>query len=182
MKRLQVAVIGSAGREEYDFVKPDKAMFEAAEQLGQLLGKQGCVVVNGGKGGVMEAVCRGAQQAGGITVAEISGIERLTGNPFVDVEVVTGDVAFRGPSQLIGMSDAIIALGGGAGTLQELCVAYRLQKPIVLLKGFGGWIDRLNKRRWLDERRLLEFVVVDNPKAAVEKALNLVQFKIKEVR
>lgn len=171
MKKLQIAVIGSAGPEEYAYDKPVEAMYEAAECIGQLLADQGCIVVNGGKGGVMEAVCRGAKQAGGITVAEVAGLGRGEGNAYVDIEVVTTDVGFRGPSTLIGMSDAVIALGGGAGTLQELAVAYRMQKPVVLVIGYGGWTDRAAQLEYLDERKLIKFTQTKSGKKAVELAV-----------
>jgi uncharacterized protein (TIGR00725 family) len=176
MKCIQIAVIGSAGPEEYPFQKPDIKMLVTAEELGTLLAQAGCAVVNGGKGGVMNAVAKGAKQAGGLTIAEVSGLGRGTSNAYTDIEVVTGDIAFRGPSQLVTMSDAVISLGGGAGTLQEICVAYRMRKPIILLKGFGGWSDRLSKVKWLDERKLTAFEIVLSPKAAVAKALSLIQF------
>lgn len=175
MKKRQIAVIGSAGPEEYQFEKPTAGMYEAAERLGTLLAENDCVVVNGGKGGVMEAVCRGAKQAGGLTVAEIAGDGRFEGNVYVDIEIVTADIGFRGPSLLVGMSDAVISLGGGAGTLQELAVAYRMKKPVVLLTGFGGWTDRIAERAYMDERRLIKFGQVTTPQAAVKtivEALN----------
>lgn len=170
MKKLQIAVIGSAGPEEYRFDKPNPAMYEASEKLGALLAVRNCVVVNGGKGGVMEAVCRGAKSQGGITVAEIEADGRYGGNDFVDIEIVTMDIGFRGPSTLIGMSDAIIALGGGAGTLQELAVAYRMRKPIVLLEGYGGWVDKLSGR-FLDERKLVPFYRTRIVSEAVNRAV-----------
>lgn len=178
MKKLQIAVIGSAGNEEYPFDKPKASMFEAAERIGELLAIRDCVVVNGGKGGIMEAVCRGAKNAGGLTIAEIAGDDRGGSNKYVDIEIVTTDVGYRGPSLLIGMSDAVISLGGGAGTLQELAVAYRMQKPIILLKGFGGWTDRLSGP-YLDERRLVSFVDVSTAEQAVAKAVRAARKEIK---
>lgn len=175
MKRGQVGVIGSAGQEEYPYVKPNKDMFNAAEKLGTALAKQDCIIVNGGKGGIMEAVSMGAKKAGGITVAEISGLGRRESNGWVDVEVVTGDVAFRGPSQLVAMSDVIVALGGGAGTLQEICVAYRMQKPVVLLTGYGGWSDKLSDVEYLDERQLIKFRSTDSIQDAIKIALSLIE-------
>lgn len=177
MKRFQVAVIGSAGPEEYAYKKPLKQMYSAAEEIGFMLAENNCIVINGGKGGIMEAVSKGAKRAGGITVAETSGNERFTANDYIDIEVVTGDIAFRGPSQLIGMSDVVISLGGGAGTLQEIAVAYRMAKPIVLLRGFGGWTDRLATRRFLDERKLIQFVVTDSVASAVTESIKLIQLE-----
>ena len=77
------------------------------------------------------------------------------------------------------MSDAVISLGGGAGTLQEIAVAYRMQKPIILLAGFGGWSDRLSRRKYLDERRLVPFIVTNSAKSAVESCLKLLQLEVK---
>jgi uncharacterized protein (TIGR00725 family) len=180
MKKCQIAVVGSAGPEEYAFEKPKEQMFAAAELIGKKIAQKDCITVCGGKGGIMLAVAKGAKQAGGMTAGETSGVRRYTSNEYIDIEIVTGDVAFRGPSQLVGMSDAVIALGGGAGTLQELCVAYRMQKPVVLLRGYGGWADRIAGMEWLDERRLIKFLVANTPDEAVEMALNLVQSKPKE--
>lgn len=174
-KRLQIAVIGSAGPEEYSKAKPNAAMYQSAEELGKLLASKNCIIINGGKGGIMEAVCRGAQQNGGITVAEVSGNKRFTANAFVDVEIVTCDVGFRGPSQLIGMSDGVIAIGGGAGTLQELAVAYRMQKPVVLLTGFGGWTDRIAALKYMDERELIALTKAVTPQNAVQQILEMVR-------
>lgn len=173
MKALQIAVIGSAGPEEYAYDKPLRSMYDAAAELGAAVAKKGCIVVTGGKGGVMKAACRGAKAAGGTTVGEISGDGRGAGNQFVDIEIVTMDIGFRGPSLLVGMSDAIISLGGGAGTLQELAVAYRMKKPIILLTGFGGWTDRLATLDYFDERRLVRFEKVLTPAEAMKTALQL---------
>ncbi|QQS69373.1 TIGR00725 family protein [Candidatus Saccharibacteria bacterium] len=174
MKKPQIAVIGSAGPEEYPHKKPLDAMFSAARQIGEQLAQQQCIVVCGGKGGIMEAVSAGAKAYGGTTVGEIAGDDRFAGNDYIDVEVVTTDVGFRGPSLLIGMSDVIISLGGGAGTLQELAVAYRMKKPIILLKGYGGWTDRITTK-YLDERKLVPFIITHRPEKAVQLAVNVAQ-------
>ena len=176
MSQLQIGIIGSAGSEEYPKTKPNQHMFVAAQTVASALAKKGCVIITGGKGGVMEAAAKGAKLSGGTTVAEIAGNARGTANEYIDIEIVTCDVGFRGPSQLIGMCDGIISLGGGAGTLQELCVAYRMQKPVVLLYGFGGWTDRLSSIEWLDERHLVRFTKTTNPEQAVKKLLNLLKY------
>lgn len=182
MRRVQIGVIGSAGPEEYPHQKPVERMYHAAEELGRILAKDDCIVINGGKGGIMEAVCRGANAVGGITVSETAGIQRFTSNDYTDVEIVTGDLAFRGPSQLVAMSDVLIALGGGAGTLQEICVAYRMCKPIILLLGYGGWVDRLSGEKYLDERKLVRFTVVDEISAAASEAIAVARKGQREVR
>ena len=175
-KTIQIGIIGSAGPEEYAYKKPNKAMYKAAEELGSLFAKRRAVVVTGGKGGIMEAACKGTTKAGGITIAEVSGDRRFSANEYVKIEIVTCDVGFRGPSQLVGMCDGIISLGGGAGTLQELCVAYRMSKPVVLLTGFGGWTDKVAKLDYLDERRTVKFEVARNVAESIDKLYNLLPF------
>ena len=177
---LQIGVIGSAGPEEYDFEKPLAEMYKAAEELGRLVALCKAVIVTGGKGGIMESASKGAKRAGGITIAEIAGNVRGQANRYVDIEMVTGDVAFRGPSQLVGMCDGLVCLGGGAGTLQELCVAYRMRRPVVLLTGYGGWTDRIAALDFMDERRLIAFEQATSPEQAVEKLYNLLQSNLKE--
>ena len=175
MNALQIGIIGSAGPEEYPFERPANAMFATAEELGKVLAQRKCIVVTGGKGGIMEAAARGAKAYDGTTVAESAGDKRGQSNPFIDIEIVTYDLGFRGPSQLVGMCDGLIALGGGAGTLQELCVAYRMRKPTVLLTGCGGWVDRLAALPWLDERQLMRFEQATTAQDAVKKILYLIK-------
>ena len=62
----------------------------AAEQLGGELAKRGLTVICGGLGGVMEAVCRGAKKAGGMTVGVLPGNRASSANPYVDIPIVTG--------------------------------------------------------------------------------------------
>jgi uncharacterized protein (TIGR00725 family) len=181
--KLQIAVIGSAGPEEYDYKKPNTKMYAVAEDLGAELAKKNCIVLMGGKGGIMESAAKGAKMSGGITAGEVSGIERGSANKYVDIEVVTGDLALRGPSQLIGMCDGAIAIGGGAGTLQELAVAYRLQKPVVLISGYGGWTDKIATMDFMDERRSIQFLSATSAKEAVQKLLsqiNVDDFEVKQ--
>jgi len=177
MRKPQIAVIGSAGIEEYPYNKPDQTMLVVAKEIGECLAKNKCVVVNGGKGGVMEAVCKGAKKYNGVTIAEVAGNKRGVTNQYVDIEVVTADIGFRGPSQLIGMSDAVISIGGGAGTLQELAVAYRMEKPVILLVGYGGWTDRVARLDYLDERKLVKFLPISGAKEVIPTLSNLLQLE-----
>jgi uncharacterized protein (TIGR00725 family) len=81
----------------------------------------------------MEAACRGARAAGGRTIGILPGTERTDANPFVDVAVATGLGQAR--NVLIVLScDALIAIGGGFGTLSEIALALRHGKPVVGLR------------------------------------------------
>lgn len=168
-KRFQIGVICPAGPEEYPKgMAPKDAVYEACEIVGKLLARRGVIVVTGGKSGGMEAAARGAKSEGGLTVGVISGGERFTSNSFTDVEFVSSaSLAGLDEFFLVSMCDGIIAVGGGAGTLEELTIAYRNKKPIVLLRGSGGWADRLSEP-YLDERRLIEAHFANTPEEAVE--------------
>jgi uncharacterized protein (TIGR00725 family) len=155
MRKLQIGVIGSAGPEEYPRgAKPDKAIFDISEELGRLIARNGMILITGGKGGIMEAACRGAKSENGITVGVVKGKDRNTSNGYVDVEVVSGMDGCGEESMLVLMCDGLISVGGGAGTLQELTIAYRNAKPAVLLDTVPGWSKTLSGK-YLDGRKTI---------------------------
>lgn len=174
-KRMQIGVIGFSGPEEFTFLKKmGKDIFLAAEQIGRLLALKNCIVVTGGKTGVMEAAARGAKAAGGLTVGVICGKQRRTSNAFTDVEVLTGMTAVGlDELLLVLMCDALISIGGGAGTLEELTIAYRNKKPVIALRASGGWTDRTSGT-FLDERQTVRIETAKTPDEAVDKVVAIV--------
>jgi uncharacterized protein (TIGR00725 family) len=106
-----------------------------AESVGRELGARGAVVVCGGLGGAMEAACRGAKDAGGTTVGLLPGLDRRDANPYVDVAVPTGLGEARN-ALVVRAADALVAVGGGYGTLSEIGLALRAGKRVV---GLGTW-------------------------------------------
>jgi hypothetical protein len=111
------------------------AELEAAERVGALLGEQGAVVVCGGLGGVMEAACRGAAGAGATTVGILPGTDRSAANPHVQVAIATGLGEARN-ALVVRSADALVAVGGGYGTLSEIALALKAGKPVI---GIGSW-------------------------------------------
>jgi uncharacterized protein (TIGR00725 family) len=107
----------------------------AAEQVGQLVAREGAVLVCGGLGGVMEAACRGARREGGTAVGILPGLERSAANEHVDVAVATGLGEARN-ALVVRAADAVIAVGGGYGTLSEIALALKAGKPVV---GLDTW-------------------------------------------
>lgn len=173
-RKLQIGVIGSAGPEEYSREGgASKLLMEKAKEIGFLLAKKGIIVITGGKSGVMEAAAKGAKESKGITVGVIKGKERFKSNNDTDIEVVSGAEA-NGFDEflLVLMSDALIVIGGGAGTLEEMAIAYRNNKPIVVLDNSGGWAEKL-RGGYLDERRIIKVEVAKTPREAVIKAIKL---------
>jgi uncharacterized protein (TIGR00725 family) len=107
----------------------------AAEAVGRGLATGGAVVVCGGLGGAMEAACRGAKASGGTTVGLLPGLDRRDANPYVDVAIPTGLGEARN-ALVVRTADALIAIGGGYGTLSEIGLALRTGKRVV---GLGTW-------------------------------------------
>jgi uncharacterized protein (TIGR00725 family) len=103
--------------------------------VGRELGGRGAVLVCGGLGGVMEAACRGAKEAGGTTVGILPGMDRAAANPYVDVAVPTGLGEARN-ALVVRAADALVAVGGGYGTLSEIALALKAGKRVV---GLGTW-------------------------------------------
>jgi uncharacterized protein (TIGR00725 family) len=112
---------------------PDVAA--AAESVGRELAGRGAVLVCGGLGGAMEAACRGAREAGGTTVGLLPGLDRRDANPYVDVAIPTGLGEARN-ALVVRTADALVAVGGGYGTLSEIGLALRTGKQVV---GLATW-------------------------------------------
>ena len=106
-----------------------------AEAAGRAIAAAGAVLVCGGLGGAMAAACRGAASAGGLTVGILPGLAREDANEWVDVAVPTGLGEARN-ALVVRAADALVAVGGGWGTLSEIALARKAGKPVV---GVGTW-------------------------------------------
>ena len=106
-----------------------------AEEVGRALAARGAVVVTGGLGGVMETACRGAREEGASTVGILPGLDRRDANPHVEIAVPTGLGEARN-ALIARAADALIAVGGGYGTLSEVALALKGGKRVV---GIDTW-------------------------------------------
>lgn len=111
----------------------EPADVERAEAVGSAVGEAEAVLVCGGLGGVMEAACRGASVAGGLTVGLLPGDAREAANHWVQVAIPTGLGEGRN-LLVVRAASAVIAIGGGWGTLSEIALAMRAGKPVIGLK------------------------------------------------
>lgn len=131
------------------------AISEAAECVGRGLVDAGLRVATGGLGGVMEAASRGARSSSrwndGAVIGVLPGLVAADANPFVDIVIPTG-MNYGRNTILVAMADVVIAVGGGAGTLSEIALAWQHGKPIVALDLGEGWSGRLAGEA-LDRRR-----------------------------
>jgi len=139
--------------------KRDSEEYELGRSIGGALAKAGFATMTGGGPGAMEAVNRGASEAGGFSVGlgiELPFEQGL--NPWVDLGV-NFRYFFARKTMFIKYSQAFICLPGGFGTLDELFEALTLVQtkkvtkfPVVLFgsKYWGGLYD------WISDTLLAE--------------------------
>ena len=125
---MYVAVVGTGA-------DATEAQCAIAEEVGALLAEAGATVVTGGRGGVMEAACRGARSRHGTTVGLLPGLDRSDANGWVQVAIPTGLGELRN-GLVVRAADALVAVGGEFGTLSEIALALKARKRVVAL---GGW-------------------------------------------
>ncbi len=152
---LIIGVIGGSA--------PTPAEATAAEAVGRALAEAHAVLICGGRGGVMEAACRGAKSAGGLTIGVLPGSRRAGANPYVDIPIVTGLGEARN-AVIARTAQAVIAVGGSYGTLSEIAFALAFGVPVV---GIGTWqVER-------DGHPPAPIVTAATPEEAVQQALSL---------
>jgi uncharacterized protein (TIGR00725 family) len=111
----------------------DASTYEVARQLGRLIARSGAALVCGGLFGVMEAASRGAKEAGGLTLALLPGDERRAANAYIDLAVPTGMGEGRN-FLVVRAAEALIAVGGGYGTLSEIALGLKTGKRVIGLE------------------------------------------------
>jgi uncharacterized protein (TIGR00725 family) len=120
-------------------VGPGDAATEAecmtAREVGRRLAEAGCVLVNGGLGGVMAAAAAGAAEAGGTSIGLLPDVDRSAAAPDLTATIPTGLGELRN-AIIVRSVDAVIAVGGSWGTMSEVALAMRTGKPVVSV---GGW-------------------------------------------
>ena len=107
-----------------------KNEWAVAHETGRLLADRGAIVVCGGLGGVMEAAAQGAKSNGGVTVGILPGTDPAAANAYIDVPLATGLGEMRN-LLIVRVAQALIAIGGGIGTLSEIALAQRTEKPVI---------------------------------------------------
>jgi uncharacterized protein (TIGR00725 family) len=125
--------------------------YEEARLLGGALARQGFAVCSGGYGGVMEAVSRGAKEAGGRTLAVTAKVFRARLNDWVE-EHHSVDTWEERLFELVRRGQGYVACKGGTGTLVELAVVWEMLnkgfltgKPFVVMGDF--WVPVLDRVR-----------------------------------
>src|SRR5215831_9227271 len=131
-----VTVFGSSRPREDD---PD---YEQARVLGRALAKHGFAVCSGGYAGIMEAVSRGAKEAGGRTIGITARFFRSRANAWIDEEIRVPTWQDR-LFELVKRGLGYVTCPGGSGTLVELAVVWEMlnkgvmkKKPIAVFGDF----------------------------------------------
>jgi uncharacterized protein (TIGR00725 family) len=126
-----------------------------AEELGEFLARRGCVVVCGGREGVMEAVAHGVKRGGGVCIGILPEADRKHAATDLTYVVCTALGHARNLA-VVASGDSVIAVGGSWGTLSEIALARTLGRPVVLLDSWdvrpagadaGGELDGVRRAR-----------------------------------
>ena len=148
MSKQIIAVIGNANIE--NDIEKQKISFE----LGELIIDNSFILATGGFGGVMEYASKGAKSSEKYTENLIIGVlpdyNSDNANKYIDIAIPTG-LGLARNLMLISMSNAVIAVGGGSGTLNEISASWQMNKLIIGLQ-VKGWSEKLCGKA-LDERR-----------------------------
>ena len=146
-KRRTVAIIGDAN------IEKDGLKYKLAFETGKALIDAGYRIQSGGLGGVMEAAFCGAHASEkyreGDTVALIPSFDATVANPYADIIIPTGLDVMR--NAIVANASAVIAVGGGAGTLSEIAFAWSLFRMVIAFENADGWSGKLANTR-MDNR------------------------------
>ena len=152
-----VAVFGSSR------TQPGSSRWQQAETWGRIIARAGFAVASGGYGGSMEAVSRGAREAGGLVIGVTAPDlfkSRSGANGYVDLELPAPTLTGR-IERMLEISRAVLALPGGLGTLTEITVAWNLayiqrlqdEAPLPVAVD-AAWMELLRPHLELSEREL----------------------------
>ncbi|MDQ6723143.1 MAG: TIGR00725 family protein [Thermoproteota archaeon] len=167
VKKIQIGVIGYN-----DSPLPLKTL-DIAYDVGSEIAKKKAVLICGGLGGVMEYACRGAKDNAGLTVGIVPQDDYSKANEFCDIVICTG-IGFSRDFIVSYSSDGIISVGGGVGTLIELCVGYMAKKIMVSIEDSGGTSD-IYGGKFLDERKRIKIEKYSSASHAVDFIISKLQ-------
>ena len=125
MRRTIVGVMGGCA--------VDDGTIAGAREMGRLIAENGWTLLSGGRPtGVMQASVDGARQAGGLTIGVLFDDDHAEAAKGLDIVLPTGMGAGRNIINVLS-SDVVVACRGSGGTLSEIALALRFERPVVLL-------------------------------------------------
>ena len=130
MRKPQVCILGSA--------EPGSAAYDLAGDAGAMLARRGVTVVSGCGSPATRVAAERAMAAGGLVVSIVPPDVM----PPVDWPATVAIPCGMGDARNLLMAlagDACIVIGGRAGTISEVCLAWLHKRPLLPLVGQGGW-------------------------------------------
>ena len=155
--RKMIAVIGESDASD--------EIIKIAKETGSLIAEREGILICGGLAGVMCAAAEGAQKAGGITIGILPDYERDNANEFIDLVIPTG-IGHARNTVIVASAHGIIAIGGRYGTLSEIALARKMNKPVMTLSSFE--IHREGKVQG-------DILSADTPRHAVSRLWKLLE-------
>ena len=174
-RKLQIGVMGSAADLNYS---PE--LERIAEEIGGEIARAGATLMFGAEkdyDSLSAAACRGAKKGGGLTVGVTYGKGLNDVQEKENADVIIASAMERGGGRetvLVTSCDGLILIAGGSGTLNEAAVAYQANRPMVAMKGTGGWADKLADT-YMDTRRRIKVETAETSKEAVLKIIELIK-------
>jgi uncharacterized protein (TIGR00725 family) len=160
-RRPIVGIIGASQAAE--------PVLDIAEEVGAAIARQGWHLITGGGGGVMRAASLGFSSAkgaaGGVVIGLLPSDGQDFANEFVEIAIPTGMGIARN-AIVARASQALVAVGGCAGTLSEIAFGWQLNRPIVAMSASGGWAAKL-AGTVIDERSSLPIFEADTVSRAM---------------
>ncbi|MBD3222900.1 TIGR00725 family protein [bacterium] len=125
MRRTIIGVMGGSAA--------DARTADLAYEMGRQIAEHGWVMLCGGRPtGVMDASARGCRDAGGLSVGVLFDGEREAASEHLDLVLPTAMGAARNIINVLS-SDVVVACRGAGGTLSEIALALRFERPVILL-------------------------------------------------
>ncbi len=173
-RKLQIGVMGSAADTEYS-----TEIESIAQKIGSEIAKTGNITIYGAEkdyDSLSTAAARGAKKEKGLTVGVTYGRGKDIWDKEGNTDVIVCSGLERGGGRefvLVNSCDGLIAVSGGSGTMNEMLVAYQLNIPVVVVRGTGGWADKMADE-YFDSRKRMKAIGVDTAKEAVEMIIKLI--------
>jgi uncharacterized protein (TIGR00725 family) len=149
MRRYAIGIVGDS-----DMGGKGSEKWDISVSLGRHLVDEGYRIISGGHGDLARALAEGArgskQYRDGDLIAILPGFDPSVADGYSDITIATGFDHAR--NLIIANSDAVVAIGGGAGTLSEIAFAWSLKRLVMAYRNLDGWSGRLAGTR-IDPRR-----------------------------
>ncbi len=111
----------------------DRETAKNAYQLGSLIAARGWILLNGGRNaGVMASSAKGARENGGVTVGILPDETHRGASPYIQIPILTGMGNARNCINVLS-SHVVIACPGGTGTISEIALALKSNRPVILM-------------------------------------------------